>query len=300
MPGMKPNLLDVVNERVLVCDGAMGTQLFEAGLTPGACGELWNIDQPTVIQAVHQRYRDAGCDLITTNTFGGMRSQLERHGLAERVTEINKAAAEVARNVVGDDGWALGDIGPFGDFLEPIGEVSHAQLTEIFTAQARALHSGGVDAFIVETMSDVNEMAVAIKACKHVDASMPVLATYAFESRGSDDLRTMMGVTVEQAVTEATAAGADVVGANCGTSLGLDDYRALAAALVKFAGSTPVSLQPNAGSPRNVDESLVYDATPEDMAALANDLVAAGVRGVGGCCGTTPTILQAMAAAIKN
>lgn len=294
---MKTDLLEALKQRPHICDGAMGTQLMAAGLTPGQCGERWNLDRPDDIAQIHQRYRNAGCDLIITNSFGGTRTQLARHGCEDRVSDINRQAAQIAAKVVGNDGWALGDIGPFGDFLEPMGDYTPAQLIDLFTEQAAALHEGGVDAFVVETMADANELAAAVQAARKAAADLPIIATFAFQKAG-DRVATMMGVSVEQAVQAARGAGADVVGANCGTALGLDDYRRLGEQLTAAAGDTPVIVQPNAGTPRQVEGALVYDASPQDMAALAKDLVASGVAVVGGCCGTTPDHLQAIAAAL--
>lgn len=295
---MKINLLDAVRHHPRVCDGAMGTQLMAAGLAPGQCGERWNLTRPNDVTQIHQRYHDAGCQLITTNTFGGTRTQLARHACEDQLQKLNQNAATIAANVVGDHGWALGDIGPFGDFLEPFGEYTTAQLIDIFTQQAAALHEGGVDAFVVETMADTNELTAAVYAAHQAAPHLPVIATFAFQKSG-DQFNTMMGVCVQQAVDAARAAGADIVGANCGTALDLVDYRRLADLLLHAADDTPVILQPNAGSPRQTEAGTSYDATPDDMASLAKDLVASGVAIVGGCCGTTPDHLRAIAAAVN-
>lgn len=287
-------LTEELARRPLLCDGAMGTQLMAAGLKPGSCGELWNVDNAPAVEVIHRRYRAAGCDLITTNTFGGTITALERHALAARCDELNRAGAAVARKAAGDDGWVLGDIGPFGGFLEPLGDTTPQQLHAIFAQQAKALAAGGADGFIVETMADPNELAIAVKACKSA-AKLPVIATYAFGHADGGTFRTMMGTTVADAIKAALDAGADIVGANCGTALSLDDYLKLAGQLVAAAGKTPVILQPNAGSPKQVGDKLVYVATPQDMAAIVPKLLAEGVRVIGGCCGTTPDHLKAMA-----
>jgi len=293
---MKASLLDELARRPLLCDGAMGTQLFAAGLAPGACGEVWNAQNAKAVEAIHARYRSAGCDLVTTNTFGGTSIALERHGLAARADELNRAGAAAARRAVGDGAWVLGDVGPLGAFLEPLGEVTPEAATEMFAAQVRALRAGGADAVVVETMSDATEMAVAVTAARAAGAC-PVIATYAFgKGDRSEAFRTMMGVGVDAALGAAVDAGADVVGANCGISLGLDDYRRLADALVKAARGRWVILQPNAGSPETVGGKLVYGATPAAMAEMVPAMLACGVRIVGGCCGTTPEHLAAMAA----
>ncbi len=287
-----------LSQRPLVGDGAMGTQLIEAGLPTGACGVLWSVENADAVQAIHRRYRDAGCDLITTNTFQGSREALKMHGLADRAAELNQSAAEVACRAAGEACSVLADCGPFGGFLEPLGDTTVEELTDIFAEQFGALRDGGADVALAETMSDPNEMAVAIRAAKQVD-DWAVIATYAYQKAG-EGFATMMGAQPEAATKAAMDAGADAVGANCGTQLDLDDYLRLAEALVAAAGDVPVILQPNAGSPRRVDGKQVYVATPEAMAELAGKLLGAGVRIVGGCCGTSPGHLAAMAKVVKR
>jgi 5-methyltetrahydrofolate--homocysteine methyltransferase len=293
------NLLTELATRPLLCDGAMGTQLIAAGLAPGDCGMLWNVMRPDAIESVHRRYRDAGCELITTNSFSGCVTNLERHDLVGRADELNRAAAEVARRASNDNAWVLADIGPFGGFLEPLGEMKPEELEKLFVQQGIALKEGGADAALIETMTDPGEVAVAVKAMKRV-ANWTVIATYAFDRGDGKTYRTMMGATVEQAMGEAIAAGADIVGANCGTAMDLDDYARLAEQLVKAAGKTPVIIQPNAGAPRNVAGKDIYPATPAEMAALVPRLLAAGARIIGGCCGTSPEHLRAMGEALRK
>ena len=279
----------------------MGTQLFARGLTSGQSGMLWNVERPGDVGGIHLAYRDAGCDLITTNSFGGTRFALELHGLADRVAELNRAAARVARAAAGDDGWVLGDVGPFGDFLEPVGDVTEDELHEAFRAQIAALLEGGADAILVETMSDPAEAAVGVKAAKACNPDVPVIVTYAFQMTAPGEFRTMMGTSAAESVSRAVAAGAEIVGTNCGTALSLDDYIELAKQLVAAAaGNAIVIVQPNAGSPRIEDGRTIYDATPEEMAATATRLLQTGVRIVGGCCGTTPAHLAAMSRAIRS
>jgi 5-methyltetrahydrofolate--homocysteine methyltransferase len=290
--------LEELRRRVLMCDGAMGTQLIARGLASGECGVLWNVERRDDVLAIHRAYRGAGCDLITTNTFGGSPSALARHGLEDRTSELNASAARLAAEAAGQSGFVLGDVGPFGDFLEPVGDTSVEQARDIFRRQIAGLLEGGSDAILVETMSDPAEVEVAVAAAKGAGAPA-VIATYAFQRSADGSFRTMMGNDVADSLGRARAAGADVVGANCGTSLTLEDYAALAAELVAGAQGTPVILQPNAGSPRMVGDSAVYDATPGDMAALVLRLLGAGVRIIGGCCGTTPAHLLAMAAVAR-
>ncbi len=291
------NLLETLATRPLVCDGAMGTQLIEAGLPTGACGVLWSVENADAVQDIHARYRDAGCDLLTTNTFQGSREALKMHNLSDRAGELNRRAAEIARAAAGDECAVLADCGPFGGFLEPLGDTTEEELMDIFVEQFSALHKGGADAALIETMSDTNEVAVAIKAAKQV-TDWPAITTYASQKSG-DGYTTMMGGSPEATIKASIDAGADIVGANCGTQLDLDDYLRLAEQLVAAAGDVPVILQPNAGSPQEIDGQLTYLATPEDMAQLAGKLLDAGVRVIGGCCGTRPEHLAAMSAVVK-
>lgn len=257
----------------------------------------WNGERPDDVGAVHSAYANAGCRLITTNSFGGTRSMLDRHGLGEHVGDWNRKAAALARKAAGADGWVFGDVGPFGDFLEPMGDMTEDALLGIFGEQMSALVEGGADAILVETMSDPAEAAVGVRAAKSV-CGLPVAVTYAFQKSG-DQFRTMMGTSANDAVSAALAAGADIVGANCGTDLNLDDYLALAAELKSAAGDAIVILQPNAGAPKSGPEGIRYDATPEEMAATALRLRNAGVSIIGGCCGTTPAHLAAMSKALN-
>jgi len=261
---------------------------------------LWNVDRPADVLEIHNAYRSAGSDLITTNSFGGSSFMLNRHGLAGRAEELNRAAAQIAYDAAGDTGWVLGDVGPFGDFLEPVGETTPDQLREIFQVQIEALLAGGADAILLETMSDPGEAVIGIEVAKASKAGVPVIVTYAFQKSAQGVFRTMMGTGVEEAIQRATDSGAQIVGANCGTQLDLKDYVELAKQIVAVAGRAHVVIQPNAGSPRTEGERTVYDATPEQMASTTLQLIAAGVQIVGGCCGTTSEHLSAISRAVKG
>lgn len=278
----------------------MGTQLLVRGMPGGQCGMLWNVERPEVVSDIHRAYCQAGCQLMTTNSFGGSRFVLERHGLAPRVEELNRAAARLARQAAGPEGWVLGDVGPFGDFLEPVGDTTADELRASFQQQIAALIEGGADAILVETMSDPEEAAIAVKTAKSCDSTIPAIVTYAFQKTVAGEFRTMMGTSAAEAVRRALQAGAVGVGANCGTGLSLPDYVELAKQLVAAAGSVPVIVQPNAGAPRTENGRTVYDAAPVQMAETTAALLAAGVRLIGGCCGTSPDHLAAMSQVIRQ
>ncbi|MEO0018784.1 MAG: Bifunctional homocysteine S-methyltransferase/5,10-methylenetetrahydrofolate reductase [Verrucomicrobiota bacterium] len=289
----KPSLAEACLVSHLTCDGAMGTELIQRGMRLGECGMRWNSERPADVKAVHQAYRDAGCRLITTNSFGGSRSMLERHGLGGQVAEWNRQAAEIAAEIAGPEAWVIGDVGPFGDFLEPMGDTTVAELEDIFGEQIAALVAGGADAILVETMSDPGELATAIRAaCSLTD--LPLIATFTFQ-KSAGAYRTMMGTTVAEAIAAAFDAGAAIAGANCGTDLSLADYLELGHQLVAAAGGRPTILQPNAGAPKPLGDDFHYDATPAEMATLTRQLRAGGITIVGGCCGTSPEHLAAMA-----
>jgi methionine synthase I (cobalamin-dependent) len=292
---MKTPLTQACLESTLTCDGAMGTELIRRGLNLGECGMRWNADRPGDIRDVHLAYRRAGCRLITTNSFGGTRTMLQRHGFAEQTAAWNRLAASLAAEAAGADAWVLGDVGPFGDFLEPMGETSATELDQVFREQIQALAEGGADAILVETMSDPGEVTIAIRASKAV-CGLPVIGTFAFQKSGGV-FRTMMGTTVQEAVRSVYQAGGDIAGANCGTDLSLADYLDLAAEITAAADGRPTILQPNAGAPKPADGGVRYDATPAEMAQAARQLRAIGISIVGGCCGTSPTHLAAIAAA---
>lgn len=303
MSGITPGLtadqfVRRVRERPMLFDGAMGTLLIEAGVSLGECGVVWNVEKPDAIAGIHRQYLDAGCDIVTTNTFQASRVALEMHGLADRAAELNRAGAAVAREAAGDRALVAADIGPFGGFLEPLGDTTADELADVFDQQLRAHREGGADVALVETMSDPNEATRAVAAARAI-GDWPVISTYAFQLAG-DDFVTMMGAPAADVVRASIAAGADAVGANCGTGLDLDAYVRLAEALAAAAGDAPVILQPNAGSPIQQGGETVYPATPADMAERVPRLRDAGVAILGGCCGTSPAHLKAMREALDR
>jgi 5-methyltetrahydrofolate--homocysteine methyltransferase len=285
-------LLDAVKERVLLGDGAMGTQLQQAGLPPGGCGEAWNLDAPETILKIQRAYVEAGSDILLTNSFGASRIMLERHDEEGRVREINRAAAEIARRAFGDrPGFVLGDIGPFGGLLEPYGDISAARVEQAFSEQAEALVSGGVDGIIIETQTSLEELGIGIDAARAAGAAA-VIGSMAFDRmQAGEEVRTMMGTSPEQAAEFMAEKGCDIVALNCGTGIDM----ALAAATARRYRSVcglPIMAQPNAGLPVLENLRVVYRETPEEMAAGAPDLLEAGAAIVGGCCGSTPAHIK--------
>ena len=286
------NLLDAIrNGEVRVGDGAMGTALQGAGLDDGGAPELWNVERAEVVEQILTEYADAGAQLLTTNTFGGSRPRLQMHGLEDRVHELNKAAAEIARRVADarENVFVMGDIGPSGELLEPMGTLTPESAQELFSEQIAGLADGGVDAILIETMSDLAEVRAAVDAAKQVAPDLPVFATLSFDT----NLHTMMGVSPEQAVVELSAMGADVVGANCGR--GFEEMETIA---TKMAEARPegalLFMQSNAGLPELVGADFVYNGTPEGMAELATKMKSMGVDVVGSCCGSTAAHTQAI------
>jgi 5-methyltetrahydrofolate--homocysteine methyltransferase len=279
---------------VIVADGAMGTILQEVGLPTGASPEGWLMENPDPVRGVHRAYVEAGAELILTCTFGGTRARLERPGLADHVAEVNQRAAEIAREAAAGDAYVAGDIGPMGEFLAPMGKITYEQAVEMFAEQAAALARAGVDALYIETMSDLNEARAAVEGAQQVEAGIPIFATFSFDSHG----RTNMGVSPEQAAEALLALGVDAFGANCGATLEMTEEAA--AKMHETAPHMPIIVKPNAGRPHMVGREAVYDATPEDMAKYARSFVALGARIVGGCCGSTPAHIAAIAAAVKD
>jgi 5-methyltetrahydrofolate--homocysteine methyltransferase len=286
------DLLAECRHRVVLADGAMGTELQRAGLAPGEPGERWNIERPDVVAAIQRAYIQAGSECLITNSFGANRWVLGRYGLADAVEPINTAAAAVARRAAGARAIVLGDIGPFGGLLAPLGEVAVADVREAFLAQARALLAAGVDGIIIETMSAIEEAEAAVHAAREAGARL-VVASMAFDRTRKGGLRTMMGVSPGDAARALAAAGAHVVGANCGTSLGPPDFVDIVRAM-KAAAEAPVIIQSNAGQPDLVDGHAVYRLSPADFAAGCREVVAAGATVIGGCCGTTPAHIAAL------
>lgn len=290
---MKKRLQEAIRERPLLCDGAMGTQLMLAGLEQGGCGEAWNLRHPDRVLAIQRRYVRSGSDCLLTNSFGGSRIMLNRHGQAGEVVAINAAAVAIAREAFADrDGYVIGDIGPFGGLMEPFGEFTETEVRNAFREQARALVDAGADAIIIETQTSLEELGLGLGAAREAGAAC-VIGSMAYDvTRDGSTFRTMMGVDPERAAEFMHAHGADIVALNCGT--GMDMGRARQAVLrYRAASSLPVMAQPNAGQPKLVDMKVVYDESPEHMVAGVLPLLDAGASIIGGCCGSTPDHIRA-------
>lgn len=297
---MKKLLQDVIRERPLLCDGAMGTQLMLAGLEQGGCGEEWNVTHPDRVLAIQRRYAQAGADCIITNTFGGSRIMLNRHSHGDRAVELNKAAVAIARESFGDrNGYVLGDIGPFGGLLAPFGDFTEEDVQTAFDEQAAALVEAGADAIIIETQTSLEELVIGINAAKKAGARC-IIGSMAYDiTLDGTNFRTMMGVDPEKAAAFMEENGANIVALNCGT--GMDMERALAA-VGRYRNTTnlPVMVQPNAGKPKLVNMKVVYDETPEQMVKGLLPLLQAGANIVGTCCGSTPEHTRAFRAVMDE
>lgn len=273
----------------------MGTELQRRGLPPGECPEEFNITHPEIVQAIYRDYFSAGSDIVETNTFGANRSRLALHRLADRVQEISSASAELAREVCPAGRYVAGSVGPTGDILEPLGPRSLREAQDMFSEQAEALASGGVDVIYVETMMAIEEAEIAVRAARET-TDLPVVATMTFEM-GKAGLRTMWGVSVETAVNRLTDAGAHVVGANCGR--GFEDMIAIITEMSTFT-TLPLIAQPNAGIPEWEEGDSVYRETPEIIKPKAEKLLDLGIAILGGCCGTNPGHIRMMRQLLDN
>jgi len=288
---------------VIIADGAMGTMLQQAGLKPGDPPMLWNIDQPGRVRTVHRAYLEAGAMILLTNTFSGNRFRLAGHGLKERGDDLNRAGAQILRAEIEDylkkavPGTPVpvvaGDIGPTGEIMSPLGKLSFDDAADGFAQQAGALIAGGADVIWIETMADLEEVRAAMEGTRRASADIPVIVTMTFDTHG----RTMMGVKPEAAATRLVESGAAALGGNCGN--GPDE---MLAAIGKMSAAAPDAIlvaKSNAGVPEFVDGTTLYRASPETMAQSAVQLRDAGARIIGGCCGTTPEHIAAMARAVN-
>src|SRR3954454_15175174 len=288
---MKP-FLEALDERVLVCDGAMGTMLYAKGVFINKSFDALNITQPDLVAEVHQEYVRAGADVIETNTFGANRIKLGSFGLAEKLHAINEQGARIARHAADEKAYVAGSIGPLGVRIEPWGKTAVDEARDYFREQAQALAAGGVDLFILETFRDVNEIGAAIDAVRSV-CDLPIVAQMTTEEDG----HTLDGTPPERFTPDLDRRGATIIGLNCavGPAPMLDTIERMAAVTTRT-----LSAQPNAGQPRDVEGRNIYLCSPEYMASYARRFTLPNVRMVGGCCGTTPEHIRQIKAAVHS
>ena len=285
---MRPNILErLTSGEILFADGATGTMLQAAGLPAGTPGEAWILERPEEIMRLHRAYVAAGSQIVLTSTFGGTQARLKAVGLDAEVGEINRRAAELARQVAGDDVYVAGDIGPTGQMMVPLGKLTFEAAVEMFAEQAQALAEGGVDFIYIETMSDLGEAKAAVEGAQQA-CDLPVFCTFSFDTHG----HTSMGVNPAQAAREMAALGVQVTGANCGRAP--EEMLDFLPQMREAAPDTYLIAKPNAGLPRIVKGQVVYDGTPERMAELARRYVELRARIVGACCGSSPAHIAAI------
>lgn len=287
---MRKPLLERIQQGVLLLDGAMGTQLDAHGIEPGECHEEWNVSHPEVIGQIHADYLQAGAQAILTNTFQGTRWCLDRHGLGERVGEFNAAALRLARKAAGETRYVFADIGPTAQFVHPLGEKTQEEFVEVFREEISFL-SDDADAIAIQTMTALDEIVAAVRAAK--ETQLPVIASMSFTPDLGKGYRTIMGVSIEQMVRRLEEEGADGIGTNCGT-VDIADVINIVREIRRLT-SLPILAEANAGKPRIVGETTVFDQTPEIMSAHIPALAKVGANIIGGCCGTTPDHIRAFA-----
>ena len=293
---MNKIIQEIKKGRVLISDGAWGTFLQKKGLKPGECPEELNISRPDDVSDIARSYLEAGADMIETNSFGGNYFKLKNYGLENRVFEINKAAAEISRKVAGTDKFVLGSVGPTGKLLL-MEDVTEEELYQAFQDQAVALEAGGADAIVIETMTDLDEARIATKAAKD-NTTCEIICTMTFDKTLSGEYRTMMGVSPSEMVGTLIAAGASVIGANCGN--GIADMIGIVKEIRQINAEIPVLIHANAGMPHYCDGETTFPESPEEMAGRVRELIDAGANIIGGCCGTTPDHICEVAKVVKS
>ncbi len=285
---------EILTSRVLVSDGAWGTFLQKKGLQPGECPELWNITHRDEVLDIARSYIDAGSDMIETNSFGGSRYKLEKYGLGSRVAELNRAAAAISREAAGREVRVLGSVGPTGKMLI-MGDVSPEELYEAFREQAMALEDGGADAIVVETMTDLEEAVLAVRAAVE-NTGLAVFCTMTFDKLVTGGYKTMMGISPAEMIQPLLDAGASVVGTNCGN--GMAGMIPVVEEIRRTHPRVPILVQANAGMPLYRDGKTLFPESPDEMASYVPELILAGASIIGGCCGTTPEHIASIRRAI--
>jgi 5-methyltetrahydrofolate--homocysteine methyltransferase len=292
---MKSIVAEIKKGKTLVSDGAWGTLLQQNGMKPGECPELWNIEHPDAVFNIAKSYIDAGADMIETNSFGGNAFKLGLFGLTDRVWELNKAAAEISRKAAGDR-IVIGSIGPTGKMLM-MGDVTEEELYNAFKVQAQALEAGGADGLVIETMSDLEEARVAIKACKE-NTKCEIICTMTFEKTGDRTYNTMMGISPSQMAQELISTGVSIIGANCGN--GIKDMVGIVEEIRSINKNIPILIHANAGVPLYKDGKTIFPESPTQMASCVSSLISSGANVIGGCCGTTPEHISRIAEIVKK
>lgn len=285
-------LLD--SRKVLISDGAWGTQLFTKGLKSGECPESWNLYHPEKVEEIAKSYLDAGADLISTNTFGANKFKLDQYGLGDKLEEICSQGAKISIGAVDKDQIVIGSIGPTGKFLV-MGDVTTEELYDSFKSQAISLQSGGADAVCIETFYDLDEAQQAITAVKE-NTDLEVICTFTFD-KTENGYRTLMGINPKQMAEKLIICGADVIGANCGR--GFLDMIEIIKDIRSVSQLIPVMVQPNAGLPELIEDKLVYKETPEFIKSIIPALIEAGANIIGGCCGTTPEHIKVISEVVQ-
>lgn len=282
--------------KVLVSDGAWGTFLQKKGLKAGECPEIWNITHPNDVFDIAKSYIDAGADMIETNSFGGTSFKLGLFGFSNKVTEINKTAAEISRKAAGANKYVLGSIGPTGKLLMT-GEVTTEELYNAFKDQSVALEKGGANALVIETMTDIEEAKIAIQACKE-NTKCEVICTMTFDKSGENSYHTMMGISPTQMVDELIGSRVSIIGANCGN--GMKNMVDIVKEFRTASKDIPILIHANAGAPIYKDGETCFPESPEEMASFVEQLIAAGANIIGGCCGTTPEHIKRIVEKVKK
>ena len=288
-------ILELAKKRTVIFDGAMGTMLMAAGLKAGESPETWNLDKPSLVTDIHRKYYEAGSDVVHTNTFGGNALKLADRGLADKMEAINVEAAKLARQACPAGKFVAGDIGPTGKLIKPLGDLVIEEAEEAFFRQALALIKGGADLISIETMFSLEEALAGLRAAKRL-GDVPVIAALTF-NRTKKGFFTMMGEGIVQAVSAFEAAGADVIATNC--SLGSRDMINLTKEL-RGATRKPILIQPNAGKPLTQKGVTSYQQTPAEFAQDGKEIRNAGADMIGGCCGTNPEFIRALAETLGN
>lgn len=281
---------------VIIADGAMGTMLFQRGLKPGECPERVNLERSEVLEDIARQYLNAGAEIIQTNTFGGSPLKLASYSLDSKTEEINARAVQAVRKSIADKTYISASCGPTGKLLEPFGDTKPEIIFEAYQRQMKTLIAEGVDLICIETMTDLTEASLAVKAARSISSSIPISATMTFDET-SKGFFTIMGVSVEQAAKGLAVAGADILGSNCGN--GIEKMIAIAKEFKKHT-TLPIIIQSNAGLPIMKDGVSVYNESPEFMATMSKELIKEGVKIIGGCCGTTPEHIAAIKKIVLN